>query len=169
MERRSWNAAHRLHPHALHRVTHQVTLTGRTRPYFNRFHALVGRSTRVSREYRCTCGHVGWSNHADLERRAGGGTRNGSGAALKVHEGSNEGPGTDRPLRDFVFLRDFRVPRRGGAETHCVVLSEEGGPICGLHLHHRFTCGPRTFQVRGFGMPNPRPENELWVVVHEET
>jgi len=50
---------------------HDVTLTGRTKPY--RGKALGTRSTRVSREYECsTCGHVGWSNHVDLARRAGG-------------------------------------------------------------------------------------------------
>ncbi len=28
------------------------------------------RSTFVAREYRCSCGHVGWSNHTDLARAA---------------------------------------------------------------------------------------------------
>lgn len=69
MARKSWHAAHRLHPEALVRVLHEVTLTGRTRPYRNRYHAIVGRSTVVAREYRCTCGHVGWSNHSDLSKQ----------------------------------------------------------------------------------------------------
>jgi hypothetical protein len=47
---------------------HKVTLTGRTRPYNTGNHP--PRSTATRREYRCTyCGHVGWSNHVDLERR----------------------------------------------------------------------------------------------------
>ena len=49
---------------------HRVTLTGRERPYRASPTSALGlRSTTVSREYRCTCGHVGWSNHADLGRR----------------------------------------------------------------------------------------------------
>lgn len=48
---------------------HEITLTGRTRPFKpSRYHAPGLRSTPLLREYRCTCGHVGWSNHADLER-----------------------------------------------------------------------------------------------------
>lgn len=51
---------------------HRVTLTGRTRPYPHRQgHALGSRSSRTSREYRCSCGHVGWSNHVDLAEMAG--------------------------------------------------------------------------------------------------
>jgi hypothetical protein len=49
---------------------HTVALTGRTRPY-RPPRVLGSRSTFVSREYRCSCGFVGWSNHIDLARRAG--------------------------------------------------------------------------------------------------
>jgi hypothetical protein len=53
---------------------HTVTLTGRTKP--NPGHKHGGRTSALSREYRCdVCGHVGWSNHIDLERleaRCGG-------------------------------------------------------------------------------------------------
>jgi len=57
---------------ALVRNTHTtVELTGRTRPYRrSKYHAAGIRSTPVSREYRCSCGHVGWSNHFDLELMA---------------------------------------------------------------------------------------------------
>jgi hypothetical protein len=49
-------------------VEHRVALTGRTRTRkTSRGHS--GRSTLVVREYRCSCGHVGWSNHVDLARR----------------------------------------------------------------------------------------------------
>ena len=45
---------------------HVVTLTGRTR---KRKHGCFSqRFGPVSREYRCACGHVGWSGHCDLER-----------------------------------------------------------------------------------------------------
>ena len=48
-----------------------ITLTGRTRPYKPPKGSALGvRSTLTSREYRCECGHVGWSNHVDLERMA---------------------------------------------------------------------------------------------------
>lgn len=49
------------------RVRHEVELTGRQKPYRST-RSRGTRSTRVSREYRCLlCGHVGWSNHVDLE------------------------------------------------------------------------------------------------------
>jgi hypothetical protein len=49
---------------------HHVELTGRERPYHRKRHTVKGsRSTEISREYRCSCGHVGWSNHVDLARR----------------------------------------------------------------------------------------------------
>lgn len=60
-------------------VKHRVELTGRTRPNHSR--KIGGRTSPVVREYRClTCGHVGWSNHIELERMearsvATGGTR----------------------------------------------------------------------------------------------
>ncbi len=51
---------------------HRVELTGRTRPYRNKRYSMLGtRSMSTSYEYRCSCGHVGWSNHADLARMAG--------------------------------------------------------------------------------------------------
>jgi hypothetical protein len=46
---------------------HDVVLTGRERP------ARINRNARmdsVTREYRCSCGHVGWSRHIDLKLRA---------------------------------------------------------------------------------------------------
>ncbi len=46
---------------------HDVTLTGRRRRY-KPPRSMGLRSTFTSREYRCSCGHVGWSNHIDLER-----------------------------------------------------------------------------------------------------
>jgi len=45
----------------------KVQVTGRTkRHYTGQCSALGQRSSRISREYRCECGHVGWSNHRDL-------------------------------------------------------------------------------------------------------
>lgn len=44
-----------------------VKLTGRIRRHHSSG-AIVGRSTKTSREYKCQCGHTGWSNHVDLER-----------------------------------------------------------------------------------------------------
>lgn len=49
----------------------EVTLTGRTRPYRAGSHALGVRSDTVSREYKCSCGHVGWSNHRRLATKGG--------------------------------------------------------------------------------------------------
>jgi hypothetical protein len=43
------------------------TLTGRTRgPYGNRGQ----RMDKFAREYKCDCGHTGWSRHVDLARKA---------------------------------------------------------------------------------------------------
>lgn len=51
---------------------HRVQLTGNTRPYHPKHrHCLGSRSTTTSYEYRCSCSHVGWSNHIDLARLAG--------------------------------------------------------------------------------------------------
>lgn len=44
---------------------HRVTPTGRTKARRTRGHIRHGN---VAREYRCSCGHVGWSNHKDLGR-----------------------------------------------------------------------------------------------------
>ncbi len=44
-----------------------VTLTGRTRKHG---HHRGVRHDAVAREYRCGCGHVGWSRHRDLARLA---------------------------------------------------------------------------------------------------
>lgn len=53
-------------------IDHVVTLTGRTRPYESKRRSAMGfRSTNTAREYECSCGHTGWSNHVDLERLAG--------------------------------------------------------------------------------------------------
>jgi hypothetical protein len=47
---------------------HDVTRTGRTRP--RRSPAVVGtRSMLTEHEYRCSCGHVGWTNHRDILTR----------------------------------------------------------------------------------------------------
>jgi hypothetical protein len=46
---------------------HSIKLTGRTKPNKNTTN-LHPRTSTVSREYRCQCGHVGWSTHKDLER-----------------------------------------------------------------------------------------------------
>jgi hypothetical protein len=54
------------------RAQHRVLLTGRERPYRSQRRSMLGtRSTTVSREYICSCGHRGWSNHIDLARMAG--------------------------------------------------------------------------------------------------
>ena len=51
----------------LRRVEGVVGRTGRERPYRAPRGSCLGiRSTLVSREYRCSCGHLGWSNHVDL-------------------------------------------------------------------------------------------------------
>jgi hypothetical protein len=48
---------------------HRITLTGRKRRYRpSKGTALGIRSDTVAREYKCSCGHVGWSNHIDLKR-----------------------------------------------------------------------------------------------------
>lgn len=46
-------------------ANHFVKLTGRKRlmPIGN----AGNRNSKFSREYRCACGHVGWSRHVDLE------------------------------------------------------------------------------------------------------
>lgn len=50
-----------------HWRSHDIELTGRERPYHpNRGSALGLRSDTTSREYVCSCGHRGWSNHVDL-------------------------------------------------------------------------------------------------------
>lgn len=49
------------------RMDARYELTGRKRPYRSSTHSSLGeRSTLTRREYRCECGHVGWSNHVDL-------------------------------------------------------------------------------------------------------
>lgn len=51
-------------------AAHQVVRTGRERSYrAPRFSALGLRSSHTSREYVCSCGHRGWSNHFDLAQR----------------------------------------------------------------------------------------------------
>jgi hypothetical protein len=51
-------------------IDHTVTLTGRSRPYHSK-RAMGSRSTDRAREYECSCGHVGWSNHIRLAEMAG--------------------------------------------------------------------------------------------------
>jgi hypothetical protein len=50
-------------------VDHVVTLTGRTRPYRPK-RRWGSRASDTVREYKCSCGYTGWSNHVDLERMA---------------------------------------------------------------------------------------------------
>lgn len=48
------------------RSAHVIALTGRSKPVpSGKGHP---RKSWRSREYKCSCGHVGWSNHKDLER-----------------------------------------------------------------------------------------------------
>ena len=49
------------------REGHVVELTGRSKAAGRRGGI---RNSDRSREYKCSCGHVGWSRHVDLERRA---------------------------------------------------------------------------------------------------
>jgi hypothetical protein len=47
----------------------RVELTGATREINDG--RSFGRSSNTRRQYRCLdCGHVGWSRHADLKRKA---------------------------------------------------------------------------------------------------
>ena len=49
---------------------HRQTRTGRTRPYrTSKYSALGGRSMLTAHEYRCDCGHVGWSAHTGVLQR----------------------------------------------------------------------------------------------------
>lgn len=55
-------------------LDHEITLTGRSRPSRGKRGSAQGtRSTARDREYTCSCGHTGWSNHIDLARKAGEG------------------------------------------------------------------------------------------------
>jgi len=50
---------------------HIVHLTGRVRPRRQKRYQTIGsRSDHFEREYVCSCGHVGWSNHLDLKAMA---------------------------------------------------------------------------------------------------
>lgn len=51
------------------RRSHVVTLTGRTKPT-KRTGKGHPRKSWTTYEYRCACGHVGWSSHIDLEKMA---------------------------------------------------------------------------------------------------
>lgn len=65
-----WFRCHRCRSTLVNNRTSTWELTGRSRPA--RFSGAPGsRSTFREREYRCSCGHVGWSNHIDLARAAG--------------------------------------------------------------------------------------------------
>jgi hypothetical protein len=51
---------------------HVITLTGNEKPYPKRRGSALGsRSTKTLREFVCSCGHRGWSNHMDLAYMAG--------------------------------------------------------------------------------------------------
>lgn len=54
---------------ARERAEHVTELTGRTRrtPKTGKGHP---RKSWTTFEYRCSCGHVGWSSHKNLERKA---------------------------------------------------------------------------------------------------
>lgn len=45
----------------------RIVRTGRTKPN-NRSGPKGLRSLHTLHEYRCECGHVGWTNHIDIER-----------------------------------------------------------------------------------------------------
>jgi hypothetical protein len=52
-------------PYALNMPRHTITLTGRTRPTKpGNGHP---RKSWTTREWTCSCGRTGWSNHIDLE------------------------------------------------------------------------------------------------------
>jgi len=59
--RERWQSFHRADDHVM-------TMTGRSRPYHGH---KGGRMTTTAYEYRCSCGHVGWSAHVDAARKAG--------------------------------------------------------------------------------------------------
>lgn len=49
----------------------RVEITGRSKP--NATHSQLIRTSALSRQYRCLdCGHLGWSNHIALARKASG-------------------------------------------------------------------------------------------------
>ena len=49
------------------RERHVVELTGRSKVAARKGGI---RNAARSREYKCACGHIGWSRHIDLEHRA---------------------------------------------------------------------------------------------------
>lgn len=52
-----------------HRCRHTQVRTGRTRPLTRQQQGRGGPRVLQHRvEYRCECGHVGWSRHVDVER-----------------------------------------------------------------------------------------------------
>jgi hypothetical protein len=56
------------------RIHHQVERTGRSKPY-RRLGQGGMRTMRTAFEYRCSCGHVGWSAHIDILAEYIGGPR----------------------------------------------------------------------------------------------
>lgn len=62
-----WRAElHHRDPRMGHR---RIVRTGRSRPYRPpRGSALGLRSLLTAYEYKCECGHTGWSNHYDVKR-----------------------------------------------------------------------------------------------------
>lgn len=49
---------------------HETVRTGRTKPNRSRkTGASGGRALRVLHEYRCSCGHVGWTSHVGILNR----------------------------------------------------------------------------------------------------
>ena len=51
---------------SINHCDHKQVRTGRTRPYTGGNKGIRGLMTH--HEYRCECGHVGWSRHADVTR-----------------------------------------------------------------------------------------------------
>jgi hypothetical protein len=49
---------------APHDRTHRITRTGRTKD--NPTRRPGTRALLISHEYRCTCGHTGWTTHMDI-------------------------------------------------------------------------------------------------------
>lgn len=75
----------------------EIKLTGRwRRPRPRPYHALGVRSSYFHIEYRCQCGHVGWTNHIDLAIRA-------------THEGVIP---PDRAVEDYKLKSYVTLPTR---------------------------------------------------------
>lgn len=65
----SWFAGNGVSVQARERGLHEWKLTGRTKPTLRNGKG-HSRKSWTTFEYECSCGHVGWSSHKDLERWA---------------------------------------------------------------------------------------------------